>query len=157
MTVSREQGLHPELLTLPSHAGYAYEPDDEPRTASSLPSRPILLIEVPEVRSKVRPARPAQFASVRGQNRPRGRRRLRREVRLSGCVLAALLPTILAMSFLHRSATAETAAEKSAPPVISLSLEAHGVNVQAEPQAPVVFPGYLLPVDGGEESSHAGR
>ena len=164
MTMNGEQGLHPELSTIQPPIGYAFDYENEPRTASSPPSRPILLIEVPEVRSKTRIARPVyptSFAAVRGQNRPRGRRRLRREFRLAGCVLAALLPTVLAMSFLHRSATAETAAEESTrppfPPVVSLSIEAQGVTIQAEAPAPVVFPGYLLPVEGGEETSHAGR
>jgi hypothetical protein len=42
------------------------------------------------------------------------------------------------------------------PPTISLSIEAPGVRIHAEPKSPVVFPGYLLPDDGGEESAHAG-
>ncbi len=41
-------------------------------------------------------------------------------------------------------------------PTVSISIEPAALAPYAEAESPVVFPGYLLPDDGGEESAHAG-
>jgi hypothetical protein len=41
-------------------------------------------------------------------------------------------------------------------PTISISIEPAALAPYAEAESPVVFPGYLLPDDGGEEPAHAG-
>jgi hypothetical protein len=43
-----------------------------------------------------------------------------------------------------------------ARPTISISIEPAALAPYAEAESPVVFPGYLLPDDGGEEPAHAG-
>jgi hypothetical protein len=40
---------------------------------------------------------------------------------------------------------------------VTLTFEPVSTNVAANASVPVVFPGYLLPVDGSEESVHAGN
>jgi hypothetical protein len=44
----------------------------------------------------------------------------------------------------------------AAPPAISISIEPAALAPYAEAESPVVFPGYLLPDDGGEVPAHAG-
>jgi hypothetical protein len=41
-------------------------------------------------------------------------------------------------------------------PTISISIEPAALVPYAGAESPVVFPGYLLPDDGGEEPAHAG-
>jgi len=41
-------------------------------------------------------------------------------------------------------------------PTLSISIEPAALAPYAEAESAVVFPGYLLPVDGGEEPAHAG-
>jgi hypothetical protein len=41
-------------------------------------------------------------------------------------------------------------------PTISISIEPAALAPYAEAESPVVFPGYLLPDDGGEGPAHAG-
>ncbi len=126
---------------------------------SSLP----LLIQVPSVRVARLARRPSARAieriTVCGADAvaPR-RRRLRRKVRLTGCVLMMVAPLALAATLLHALPTA-TASDTDRsniaarrPPAVFLSIEAPG----RESEPPVVFPGYLLPDDGNEEPAHAG-
>jgi len=47
-------------------------------------------------------------------------------------------------------------ARTPAHPLVWLSIESIETNVDAETEPPVVFPGYLLPDDRREESSHEG-
>jgi hypothetical protein len=49
------------------------------------------------------------------------------------------------------------AAFAAAPaPAISISIEPAGLAPYIDAEAPIVFPGYLLPDDGCEEKAHAG-
>ena len=78
----------------------------------------------------------------------------------------ATLPLVIAAgvwsihSTARRAGAAEVARAVNEPtparPLVWLSLEPVETNVDAEPETPVVFPGYLLPPDHREESSHEG-
>ncbi|MGO9596633.1 MAG: hypothetical protein ACLP7Q_01280 [Isosphaeraceae bacterium] len=145
-----------------------------------------LLIQVPEVRSHGAGARPGR--SVRGASGPRpvrrSKRRLRREVRLAGCMLLAILPIVILCSqqdFLGRKVwrpswtlpSPPQAVQNDAPaalmtqeggsaaicptlPVV-LSIEPVGTRVESDAKTPVVFHGYLLPDDNREEPVHGRR
>ena len=123
--------------------------------------------------------------SMSPRGRSRRRRRLRREVRVAGYTVLALLPLVLALwswpatrrsanpglmssrSRTSRStamdcrATGEAGIWTSAatpcpiPPVL-LSVEPFGTSGDADGETPVVFPGYLLPDDNREEPAHEG-
>ncbi|MFO0954018.1 MAG: hypothetical protein U0835_23265 [Isosphaeraceae bacterium] len=129
-----------------------------------------MLIQVPEVKRGIRSARrpsPAAVQRVRRHAPSRGRRRLRREVRVVATALAAIVPLLMAAALLRhatphggRPAEASRDARTSVlggirPPSVSLSIEAPGFAPRPEPQAPVILPGYLLP-DDGEDPAHAG-
>jgi hypothetical protein len=45
---------------------------------------------------------------------------------------------------------------KPRPPAVTISIDPAALLPYADVESPVVFPGYLLPVDGTEEASHAG-
>ncbi len=128
------------------------------RTTSDV-ARPMMpiLIQVPALsRSSRRPGR----CRV-------SRRRLRREVRYAGLTMMSLMP--MAMLFLMLGG----ARPADRPMVVAAALGVNDlgggvpassprVTLLFEPSAPaeshpVIFPGYLLPVDGPEDPVHAGR
>lgn len=165
-----ESALPAELLSYRPHvlAGYALEP-----RAASYPA-PALLIQVPLVPPRVRPARrPSAAATERirahGASSFRGRtrrRRLRREMRVAGCVLATALPLALAVALLRgvpavggdadRPDARSRIAAEVRPPVVSITLDPTTLNPLAEPESTVELPGYLLPDEGSEEPVHEG-
>ena len=115
---------------------------------------------------------PKLTARVRGP-RARGRRRLRREVRVAACALLAILPasmalfafsgdglpTLAAGLTIGRPATSSPDEPATRPAaVISLEpLEPVVVTVGRDPEPPVILPGILLPADTPEESSDGGH
>jgi len=129
-----------------------------PRAFEALP----VLISIPNLAITSRGVRP----KVR-------RRRLRREVRLAGYALLAILPVSMALVALagdrwsprapgltveRRGGLVESSTNR--PPTCSISLEPLEpviVNVHRELEAPVILPGYLLPADTSEESSDGGH
>jgi hypothetical protein len=144
--------------------------DSEPRHGD-FPA-PALLIQVPHVGPLVRSARrpsAAATARVRAHGAPavpaRSRkRRLRREVRMAGYVLATVVPMALAAALL-RGAPAPTGsghdvrtriAAEIRPPAVSITFDPTALKPLAEPKSAVEFPGYLLPEEGAEEPAHAG-
>lgn len=134
----------------------------------------LALIRVPDVsRFGPRPIRAESwsggFAVRRATPRPRPRRRLRREIRVTAYACLATLPLIIAAGIwsIHSTARRAGAAEivpttgesgsSSSRPLVWLSIEpAETAGVDAQPQPPVIFPGYLLPPDHREELSHEG-
>lgn len=78
----------------------------------------------------------------------------------------ATLPLVIAAGVwsIHSTARRAGAAEvaravdepSSTRPLVWLSIEPAESSVEAEPETPVIFPGYLLPSDHREESSHEG-
>ena len=166
----RETGLLPEPLTHPPHL----VPGFEPWSPAGLNFCPALLIEVPLVPFRAYPARRPSAGAVErlhsygdspARGRPR-RRRLRRGVRLSGYVTAALVSLALiggtgaggsGLRLLPggRHVRAEMA-ETVRPPVVTIRLDAGLLSTGPESVSTVVFPGYLLPDEGAEEPAHAG-
>ena len=117
--------------------------------------------------------------------RPRAKRRLRRELRVAGYALLALAPLfgacalgrpdrparVLACSIAEATAPEPVLASSShprdayrpslespgsSPGVVILSSGAAAPANGAESDVPVVFPGYVLPDDSLEESTHEG-
>ena len=92
------------------------------------------------------------------------RRRLRREVRVAGCWLLALVPTVAACSAWggHRPAPllAVNSPDRVAPvaPAISLSIEPtpNTPPLADHAECSVFLSGQLLPADPTEESIHGG-
>ncbi len=125
-----------------------------PRSTEALP----VLISIPNLASPSRTACPW----------PR-RRRLRREVRLAGYALLALIPSLIGfvafgggLPMLAAGITVEgrLAPGEMAPlraSVISLAPLEPVVTVRRDLDAPVILQGYLLPVDTSEESSDGGH
>ena len=110
---------------------------------------------------------PTLTPSARRGTRPRStRRRLRKEVRYAGLSMMSLMPMGLLFLSLGGARPADqplvvaaiSASEMGmACPQITLSIEPVAVAVEPTESDPVVFPGYLLPVDSPEDSAHAGR
>ncbi len=145
-----------------------------PRTEHPYAEVPIHLIQVPraELASRRLCLAPPYPWPPRPKATRRTRRRLRREVRLAAVAMFALLPVPLALAVTHwpvapskRPASSRmlaipapgdsgTLGSFHAP--VWLSVEPAGPTVDGERETPVVFPGYLLPDDNHEESSHAG-
>jgi hypothetical protein len=113
---------------------------------------------------------PALTASSRRMCRPVvRRRRLRKEVRVAGLTMMSMLPLTLlfltlggagptdrpAMAIIERLPAVPVRAEVIADVVLTFDTERTGPAPTAT--VPVVFPGYLLPVDGLEEPAHAGH
>ncbi|WP_165074291.1 hypothetical protein [Paludisphaera rhizosphaerae] len=129
------------------------------------------LIQVPDVRSVLsQPTRiDAWERSWSERTRPRTRvgrprRRLRREFRTAACVCLVFAPIATAIGAWGlppvRSAAAAlvadaTNAEENAD-AGSMKIRLSIKPVEAEPEIPVVFPGYLLPDEHPQESSHEG-
>jgi hypothetical protein len=168
----------------------------ESNTLSTMPAiRPFravplpldVLIEVPDVRGyrmeRGRTRSPGR-AATSWTRHARTKRRLRREVRMAGCVLLALMPIVSACTTgwssrpdrvvacsigdtapEHENLAAFSAHERtlerggnvveSNGPVV-LSVEPAGVVPGNDKVVPVVFPGYLLPVDSLEDAAHEG-
>lgn len=134
--------------------------------------REFALIQVPDVsRFRPRPIRAeawsGDFVARRLSRKPR--RRLRKEIRVAAYACLAVLPFVVAAgvwsvhSTARRAGAAEiertspdSVAQAPAHPQVWLSLEPIGASLDAEPEPPVVFPGYLLPADRREELSHEG-
>jgi len=147
-----------------------------------------LLIQVP--RYSPHPAHRMRHVQTRaGAMSPRGRsrrrRRLRREVRLAGYTVLAMVPILLAcwswpLTMPIRQSGARVLSipsdsgqldgwpgdggsgiwtsyttPRSITPVL-LSVEPFGASGDADSETPVVFPGYLLPDDTREEPAHEG-
>ncbi len=131
-------------------------------------------------------ARVRPVAMTGRPSRPRPKRRLRREVRIAGCALLALAPLlsactvgwsgrparVLACSIAEatapdrerrrrcRSRVTPAASRRclavSPPGVVVLSSGAAATTPGTDTEVPVVFPGYVLPDDSLEESTHEG-
>lgn len=115
---------------------------------------------------------PSLLTARRGA-RPKGRRRLRREVRIAAYALLAILPGSLALVALGgerlptlaagltvegRAASSQDEPGPRSACLISLEpLEPVVVTVRGELEAPVILPGILLPADTPEESSDGGH
>jgi hypothetical protein len=146
-----------------------------------------VLIEVPElkgcqmVRGRTQSPR---HAATSPPSFARTRRRLRREVRVAGCALLALMPIVsactsgwssrpsrvVACSIANATAESKNLAAFASPDqghkrgsdalaatrAVLLSDEATGVGPGNDVEVPVVFPGYLLPVDSLEDAAHEG-
>jgi hypothetical protein len=162
------------------------------RAERSVPSSLSVLIEVPEVKASG-PLRNRTRATDRQHDwRPLSRpprRRLRREVRVTGCALLAFLPlvSVCTLGWQNRSSQLLAASISNAtaarphvqyaaqdrsdrgwpansavveqiglPSVVVLSIEPAVVAPESDTEVPVVLPGYVLPDDSLEESSHAG-
>lgn len=131
----------------------------------------LALIQVPDVRATLsQPTRiDAWQRSWTERARPRTRvgrprRRLRREFRAAACVCLVFAPIATAIGAWGlppvQSAAAALVAEAgngeenadAGPMNIRLSIK----PIEAETEIPVVFPGYLLPDEHPQESSHEG-
>ena len=128
------------------------------RTTAALP----VLIQIPKL-----------GPSPRAFRRPARRRRLRREVRVAGFALLALLPIAFtlftfggdrlpparaaSLTVEHSEAPDEPEPATRKPGVISLAPLEPVVTIRRELDAPVFLPGYLLPADAPEESSDGGH
>ncbi len=140
-----------------------------PHIAPQLATKPALyvaghyapiLIQVPTVSARSRPS---------GRVRPtKGRRRLRREVRVAASTLAFAAPMswfLLGFAPLgpesstaaRPAATADAAMPSGDPgPRVTITIDASPI-IPLVRDAPVVLPaGYVVPEDGPEVSSHAG-
>lgn len=162
--MSREQGIE----TWPAPVRVAFEGAADPHEVWTVP----LTLQVPHGRRIRQARRPSARASewVRRSayagphRRPAPKRRLRREIRMAGYILMTAAPLALAVLLLagapeasgSASSLARSAVTRIRPPVISLSIEPPAIVPSARVELPVVLPGYLLPDDGAEESSHAG-
>ncbi|MGC8642157.1 MAG: hypothetical protein ACP5XB_20020 [Isosphaeraceae bacterium] len=146
-----------------------------PRAEGEFAETPLCLIQVPRVvpppRSRLR-AEPPWPGLPRTQTVRKTRRRLRREFRLAVVTMFVLLPVPLALAVTHWPAAASnrpTSSRMLAIPApggnaalgafhapVWLSVEPAGAAVDGQTETPVVFPGYLLPDDSHEESTHEG-
>jgi hypothetical protein len=146
-----------------------------------------VLIEVPELKGSRMGRGKSRSPGRAATSRPKyvsTKRRLRREVRVAGCALLALMPLISACTMGWSSrpgrvvacSIADTTAENNslAPTAprdqalqsgtdalgstgaIVLSVEPVGLVPGNDSEVPVVFPGYLLPDDSLEDSAHEG-
>jgi len=147
-----------------------------------------VLIEVPGLKGSRIGHGKTQSLWREATSRPKHRRtkrRLRREVRVAGCALLALIPLVSACTIgwsgqpgrVVACSIADTAADSrslsaSAPrdraiePGNDSLRGANGAVVLSgepgphvpgnDPEVPVVFPGFLLPDDGVEDGSHEG-
>jgi hypothetical protein len=165
--MSRVQGL--QTWPTPAHLPFGYDDADLPaRAPAPLLGRqglPPVLIQVPVVTpARVRRlgGRASARTRVHGRSvtyrpgKPRPRRRLRREIRLMGSILMMVAPLIVATVLLRNVSTTRNAANGGdvRPVPVSLSSDVRPARFDREPL--VIFPGYLLPEDRGEEASHAG-
>jgi hypothetical protein len=153
--------------------------------AASLQTAP-LLIQVPFTRHDRRPRdlsrRPIRHRQPRLARGGQPKRRLRREVRLTGLAILALSCATatwnhwrstakqlwLAPAYVSASAhaampgaaagtgLAETSRSATHLLPILLSIEPVGTSAESDVEARVVFPGYLLPDDNREEPAHGG-
>lgn len=130
------------------------------------------LIQVPDVsRFRPRPIRAEAWSGGFAVRRPsrKPRRRLRWEIRVAAYACLATLPLVVAAgvwsvhSTARRAGAAEIArssraddARASAHPQVWLSIEPIGASLDAEPEPPVMLPGYILPDDRREEFRHEG-
>lgn len=155
------------LQTRPRSTRPHVHESDEPRSAIPV------LIEVPTIHPQTRrPRRPSRTATQRirenvyrhgSSHAERPRRRLRREFRVAGYTMVALLPLLLAVLLLRGAPTSLAASRTRGPvtaavrpPAISLSVEPSTPAARTRSKPPVVFHGYLLPDDDFEDPAHAG-
>ena len=157
-----------------------------PRIQAALPQTAPLLIQVPFTRHDRHPRGPSQrpirhrTARLAGGRQPK--RRLRREVRMTGYAILAVscatamwnycgsagkelwLSPAYSSTSAHQAKPGSTAGtclmetSQSATHLlpILLSIEPVGTTLESDVEAPVVFPGYLLPDDNREEPAHGG-
>ncbi|WP_337174687.1 hypothetical protein [Paludisphaera sp.] len=94
----------------------------------------------------------AEQARARAAAR-RPRRRVRREIRVAACLCLAFAPVATAVGAWGLAQPRRAgASEVAAAPAIRLSIK----PVEAEPEARVSLPGYVLPAERREEPSHEG-
>jgi hypothetical protein len=146
-----------------------------------------VLIEVPDLKGSRMGRGRTQPPSQEAISRPRyvrTKRRLRREVRVAGCALLALMPLVslctigsssqpsrvvacsIADTIAGRNNLAATAPrDRAMEPASNASRSTRAVVLSVEPPAlvpgndtevPVVFPGYVLPDDSLEDAAHEG-
>jgi hypothetical protein len=149
------------------------------------PSPPIhVLISVPDLRlDRSLGHRSRRGAEVLPRSKRLGRRRLRREVRLTAYTSLTVVGLSLAWGVISPNGADRTQAVairwtwprwclpagpsgfagvppgRAFPdplPRVLLSIEPVGTTAESDAEAPVVFPGYLLPADTHEESAHEG-
>jgi hypothetical protein len=160
------------------------------RSERTLSSSLVILIEVPAIKARPidRSSRtPSLRTRVVGRKPHRYRRRLRREVRLVGCALLALVPIVSACTLgwsnrpdrnlacsisdplearadgdgfvdppslgLRHQPGQSTVASTGA---VVLSIESAVTVPGAVSDTAVIFPGYVLPDDSREDSTHEG-
>lgn len=98
----------------------------------------------------------AEQARARSAGR-RPRRRLRRELRVAACLCLAFAPVATAVGAWGLATPRRAgASEVAVAPTIRLSIKPVEAEFEAEPEARVSLPGYVLPADRREESSHEG-
>jgi hypothetical protein len=161
--------------------------------SSIRPDRPVpsslaLLIEVPEVKVGRGRRLHLNLDWHREGRRPstgRRKRRLRREVRIAGCILLVLAPLVsactvgwssgpvrvLACSITDSNAANGNLADRPGaldlversdsgpsglPGVVVLSIEPTTLTPGTDNEVPVIFPGYVLPDDSLGDSTHEG-
>ena len=122
-----------------------------------------VLIQVPALPGTDRARR---VATSRLRSAPPRRRRLRREIRQGGTALLLAAPFLAAVLGFWGGRTGSSltsgddSGEQSAPPPrVTLTRPIEESTVQtARPDSrpPIVFPGYVLPAESGEEPAHAG-
>jgi hypothetical protein len=140
--------------------------------------------EVKSIRSRRARTSVIGHAESRSPRGGRSKRRLRREVRIAGCALLAMAPLISACTVgwsarparvlacsIRLAAPADPSFERGAPlrrarlpqaPTIDsaeevlLAIEPAALAPGADNDVPVVFPGYVLPDDSLEGSTHEG-
>ena len=150
-------------------------PTPRPTRATTRTVVPVL-IAVPELPDSSRGRGWTSFSTrardgFPGRVRARPRRRLRREVRMAGYGMMAVMalawvPRVFPGAGPDPAPRSEWAAgyrgdgcatyAVAPAPAIRISIEPAGLAPCAGAGAPVVFPGYLLPDDGCEEPAHAG-
>ena len=153
-----------------------------------------VLIEVPKlvlprrhsarvgIASKTRIEAVPGFRMVSKRRPPK--RRLKREVRVAGCLLLACLPLVYGVSRAWSGQLSEIAATELTrptdlddeikatgigstlarqvsrsvfePAVVLMSIEPAQSSMNSDQEAPVKFPGYLLPADSHEDTAHEG-
>jgi hypothetical protein len=158
--------------TWPTPALFPFPDDTNDLSVTAQPFRGSLgvLIRVPTIapeRVLRTPRKPSTRATLRvhtiaARTRKVGtRRRIRREIRMTGSIIMTIAPLILAALLLRgipssRESRGATVGHTSSTP-ISLSIEPPAIANVLDRTPTIHFPGYLLPIDRAEEMSHAGR
>jgi hypothetical protein len=157
------------------------------RSFRAVPLSLEVLIELPELRGSRTGRGRTQSPWSKAPSRPRyvrTKRRLRREVRVAGCALLALMPLVSACTMgwssrpsrvvacsiadvtaLKNNLAVAAPSDRGLAPVtnalganeaVVLSVEPAGLVPGDSTEVPVVFPGYVLPDDSLEDAAHEG-